>query len=142
MKDNANEVVEGQPRMEVQINDKPWGDHYNPKNDGIKIGFNNVGRLWISKKNNIDKNEALIQWLTKYNFDVLGISEVGINWNKIDHSRTLKSIARNKKISKTLIITAHNEHENFSKSQWGGVGLIIKGQLVKNCYNIRKDPKN
>ena len=59
MNNKANEVVKGQPQMEEQINDKPWGDNYNPKNNGIKIGFNNVGRLWINKKKTLTKMKNL-----------------------------------------------------------------------------------
>ena len=90
MINNANGVVEGQPREEEKDTSLRWGDEFQKKTTDIKMGFNNVGRLWVSKKDNLDKNQALIQWIAKYEFDIFGISEVGINWKKINNNRSLK----------------------------------------------------
>ena len=140
MINNANEVVKGQPREEEK-EDHHWGDKYDKKTKQITIGYNNVDRLWINKKQNKDKNAELIKWIKQQNFEIFGISEVGINWRKSNPSRSLKLMAQKHDKNKTLIITAHNEHENISACQWGGVGIIIRGKLVNYCHDIRTDPK-
>ena len=135
----ASEVVQGQPREEE--NDHHWGDKHDRNINNYIIGYNNVGRLWVCGRVNIDKNESLLKWIDAHKFDIFRISEVGINWRKISNSRNLKTISRNLNTTKALILTAHNEHENKSVSQWGGVGIVVKGKLVNYCQDLRKDPK-
>lgn len=139
MKTKTNKVVQDQPCIEVDQDSIQWGDQYNSGSKDIKIGCNNVGRLWIDKKNNIYINEMFILWLMETKFDIFGVSEMGINWTKASANRNLKTIGRKLQYGKSLIITMHNKHENISTSQWGGV--VIKGKITKYCSDIRKDPK-
>lgn len=71
----------------------PWGDLWE-NNDNYKIRFNNVGRLWLDEKRKIDKNEEFIKWMSIQLFNILGIAETGVAWDKLSPKRHLKEIVK------------------------------------------------
>ena len=129
------------PTQEVESNTKvPWGHVFNTNKGEIVVGFNNVGRLWLESKIKLDKNAEFVKWLGKQRFDIFGIAETGINWECLPVEKNLKTeIKKAKWEEKSLVILAGNRHESTSASQWGGVGLIVKGNLTHFCQHPRID---
>ena len=67
------------PQLVEDYTKSPWG-HVLDRNIGeVVMGFNNVGRLWLDKKNDIDKNAEFAKWLGNQSFNIMGIAECGIN---------------------------------------------------------------
>ena len=135
-----DQTEEHSEEYSVEENDA-WGDKLKKTyKDEILIGCANVGRLWIrlvtkgtkNRKKNIyrrkgqkyDKNKEVLQWINDNNFDVFGMCETGLDWDKLPPSRNLKAqIKRLKWKEQTSVITATNRYIKNKKTIWGGVQL-------------------
>ena len=82
----------------------------------------------------IDKNNFLEE--IDNNFDIFGMSEIGLNWAKIPRQRHLSQHIRRLKWGvKSKVITATNEHNKI------GTAIVIRGDLIHRCTNDEKDEK-
>ena len=133
----------GRPVQEVQPqthDNTHWGNsthHHTPNH--LRIGFLNVGRLPSSTPH--PKQDALHHAFYQHHVNIMGISEVGLNWTRTlqSHSWQERTIGVFRQQSTTL---AWNHHDlGVSPTQWGGVAPITTG-LTTSCIKTKgSDPR-
>ena len=103
---------------------------------GIMVQLN---RMATNRERN--SKAALLQWLIqKYEIQLVGLGEVGVNWRETKHGKRLLSllldIEQNARCS-----TAHNSRktECHGIHQQGGVGLIVLNELIPYYSKGSKD---
>ena len=97
----------------------------------------NVGRLPLQAPH--PKQDALHHHIHHNKIDILGISEVGLNWGLISNS--LSWHERTFKVFRTQsTVLAWNRHDlHTSPLQWGGVGLISSGLITSRVIHKGSD---
>ena len=117
-----------------------WGDTtLNHSPNHLRIGFLNVGRLPPSSPH--PKQDALHHTFHQYHIDILGISEIGLNWTRTrrSHSWQERTFGIFRQQSTTL---AWNHHDiGNSPTQWGGVALTTTGLTTSRIQSKGTDPR-
>ena len=124
-----------------ESDNKPWGDPLRPNSPHhLRIGFLNTGRLPPITPH--PKQDYLHHFISTHNLDILGISEVGLNWSIVPtayswYERTHRAFRQQ---STTL---SWNRHDIRTASpQWGGVALITTGITTTRIKTKGSDPRN
>lgn len=105
----------------------------------LRIGFLNVGCL--PQHNPHPKQDALHHHILNHHFDILGLSEVGLNWSLLPRSKAWHE--RTYKIFRQLsTILAWNQTDiHTSPIQWGGTALLTMGLTTSRIHSRGKGPK-
>ena len=128
------------PEQEQKPEVSAWGSHTNnPNPTCLRIGFLNVRCL--PTKHPHPKQEALKHHIQRHHLDILGLSEVGLNWSLVNtnhqwQERTFKQFPQ---ISTTLSWNKNDIHT--STTQWGGTALISTGLITSRIHKKGTDPR-
>jgi endonuclease/exonuclease/phosphatase family metal-dependent hydrolase len=84
---SSGSVAVPERSQEHGTNNRRWGDNLNKKQSStIRIGFNNINGF-KSEINNVN-NHDIRSFISKYEFDIFGMSEVNLHWKNCCHHWT------------------------------------------------------
>jgi exonuclease III len=113
-------------------NDMAWGDTLERKETGtLRFAFRNVNSLPAFAAHS--KNDELIQDIRKAQLDIFGMSEININWSRIQACDQLRERFRGC-FEAIHLCTSHNlRSDSQDKRQIGGTCMFTND---KTCYRI------
>ena len=107
------------------------------KGDGIiRIMATNVGNIGAAGS---EKERDMFQWFKHTEADTMIITEVGINWDKVQSGHRLQ--ARCKKYLQRFVQSSSSLHDiNANQRQWGGTAIIANGNISGRWTQTSNDP--
>ncbi len=117
----------------------PFGDPIpSPKSDSsFRIGFCNIGGFPVHGRQN-HKVTEIKHFIASHNLDLFGGCESNVNWHALPEQSQLKEWFRSADSCRTF--AAHNLHENFGRSQFGGTFWIAAGHASVHIASGDRDP--
>jgi len=117
----------------------PFGDTLpaTKHDSSLRIGFCNIGGFPALVKNN-PKVSDIKAFIASHNLDLFGGCESNLNWTALPEHSQLKEWFRTADGCHTLV--AHNTHENFGRSQYGGTFWIAAGHASCHISSSDRDP--
>ena len=117
-------------RTVVETSVPPLGHVPVDRSDGV-FRLMSVQLNSISTSKSQNEKTAKLQYLVKkYDIELIGMAEVGVNWSLAKHGKRLLSIFP--QLERTArSSTAYNVHERHGIHQQGGVGFIARGGILQ-----------
>jgi len=117
----------------------PFGDPIpSPKPDSsFRIGFCNIGGFPSYARHN-PKVTEIKNFIASHNLDLFGGCESNLNWHSLPDQSQLKEWFRSADSCRTF--AAHNLHEKFGRSQFGGTFWIASGHATVHIASGNRDP--
>ena len=104
----------------------------------FKLGFLNVNGLQAEKWK--EKNTEIFRTIKKYQFDVMGLSEVNIYWPKINHTNRWEDRVAIGKWNNTRSSISYNKHDSATLAfQPGGCIQLITDRASARFISDGKD---
>ena len=118
---------------------KYYGDAIGIKKEGIvRIGYQNVNRIPVDGRSG--KSRKVVDTIRTGDFDVFGMTEVGLKWSKVDHRDQWHHRVEGKLDQRAIF--GYNKHENqwSEQQQWGGTGLVTTDSMQYSMAGSGVDP--
>ena len=118
----------------------PYGMLPAQKPEGVtRIMFGNANSINYTTKSNF-KVAQLQGFYRKYDINIAGIVEIGINWSTFKVSQNLTSLFQME--TNTVKSSAgHNKHESAGRSQYGGTGILAMDEICDKIKATGKDAR-
>ena len=128
---------EGRVQENDQFNSQ-WGDtRAITKEDCLQIGFWNCGGLPL--QNNDAKNRMIREWITQYNFDIVGLSECNVHWLNLPADQRLPE--RTLGWFETLHLSLAYMDKWISSTAYQ-VGGVLLWSVNKGAHRVMKQGKD
>lgn len=105
----------------------------------LRISFLNLGCL--PQHNPHPKQDTLHHHIHNHHFDILGISEVGLNWSILPRSRSWHKWTYKIFCQQSSILAWNQKDIHTSAIQWGGTALLTTGLTTSRIHSRGKDPQ-
>ena len=122
-------------------NSQPWGDTLSVKaSDDIRIAFRNINSFPIHSKDS--RNLEFINDIYEGGFDIFGLTETNVAWNKLDRASLPAERFRGKFEAAHWTYSNHNQDaiDNKAIQQSGGTLMVCTNQLCHRVICSGKDP--
>ena len=105
-------------------------------NGFIRIIATNIGNMGAAGS---EKERDVFQWMKHTEADTMIITEVGINWNKVQSAHRLQARC-NKYLQRFVQLSSSLYDKNASQRQWGGTAIVARGNISGRWMETTNDP--
>jgi hypothetical protein len=123
---------------------EPFGDTIKKSkiSSTVRIGFQNINIL--TKNKNTTKSKNMLEFMYKNEFDLWLMSEVGLNWHKVDPQDLWFERIREKfgdQSTRSYMAFNSNEQEIAEPLQYGGTGIFANTEVAHRVISSGQDPE-
>lgn len=108
------------------------------KRDGfVRLCHNNIDGILEDNSVNMGKASLIRRFLQQFKVDVFSMVELNANWKQVHGSQHIRELLRSENDMRCVV--SHNVHENLSRVQYGGTGLVATGEVAAFVCSTGQD---